>query len=323
MFLRKLIINGFKSYAREAVVDFKPGIAVIIGNNGVGKSNILDAIAWALGEKDLGRLRSGSAEGLFFEGTAKHAPAQTAKVELHLQCRGQEEAPMVVLSRQRHRQGGDTYFVDGAPVQEQDYQHKLAALSMGDTVKTLVRQEEINKFMHMSGKERYAYLLDLLGVPEITEALLATINYNFKYFFQLLIPEGDATLSYSKDNGPVLNICAAFKGKGMREAVQLSGGEKTVCSLSLILSIFEMLQSPFYLLDEVEPSLDWTNHHQMQALLKILAAKRQLIMITHLRSTIELADTVHGIRTGRDGTSFVKFYFEMDDRLLKAYSCFC
>jgi chromosome segregation protein len=59
----------------------------------------------------------------------------------------------------------------------------------------------------------------------------------------------------------------------------------------------------------------------MQTMLKELARKKQLVMITHLRSTIELADTVHGVRTRPDGSSFMKFYFVMDERLLRLYKC--
>jgi len=71
----------------------------------------------------------------------------------------------------------------------------------------------------------------------------------------------------------------------------------------------------------VEPSLDYANHKSMQAFLKDVAARKQLIMITHLRSTIELANTVHGVRTRWDGSSFMKFYFVMDERLLRLYKC--
>jgi len=110
-------------------------------------------------------------------------------------------------------------------------------------------------------------------------------------------------------------------GNRKRKAHQLSGGEKSVTSLALKLAIFDQLESPFYLLDEVEPSLDYTNHKSMQALLKTVAGKKQLIMITHLRSTMELANTLHGVRTRWDGSSFMKFYFVMDERLLRLYKC--
>jgi len=89
------------------------------------------------------------------------------------------------------------------------------------------------------------------------------------------------------------------------------------------LALFHLhqLQSPLYLLDEVEPALDYINHKSMQAFLKNVASDKQLIMITHLRSTIDLADTLHGVRTRFDGSSFMKFYFVMDERLLKLYKC--
>ena len=87
------------------------------------------------------------------------------------------------------------------------------------------------------------------------------------------------------------------------------------------LAVFHQLESPFFLLDEVEPSLDYTNHKSMQVFLKDVATNKQLIMITHLRSTIQLANTVHGVRTRWDGSSFMKFYFVMDERLLRLYKC--
>ena len=68
LFLEEFKAHGFKSYAEEVTASFNPGIGVIIGNNGVGKSNILDAITWALGEDDLGKLRCYSTEDLFYTG---------------------------------------------------------------------------------------------------------------------------------------------------------------------------------------------------------------------------------------------------------------
>ena len=118
-----------------------------------------------------------------------------------------------------------------------------------------------------------------------------------------------------------LEIQANLPGNRHRRAHQLSGGEKAITSLALKLAVFQELDSPFYLLDEVEPSLDYTNHKSMQAFLKDVAATKQLVMITHLRSTIELANTLHGVRTRFDGSSFMKFYFVMDERLLRLYKC--
>ncbi len=322
MYLEEVKIDGFKSYATRIAVAFKPGIGVIIGNNGVGKSNILDAIAWALGENDLGRLRCAAYDDLFFSGSPEYPRAEATRVELALKLGQEKKAPVVRIARQADRQGSEKYFLNGTEVSGPEFQVKKNELGLADATRTLIRQEQINDFLHLQPRERYLYMCSLLGRQEISPQLAERVNAEFRNYFQVLIPEGEGKIYLVELSGaPGLAIEAAFPGKGMRNSVLLSGGEKTICSLALNLAIFEQLQSPFYLLDEVEPSLDWTNHRHMQALFKRLAEKKQLIMITHLRSTIELADTLHGIRARKDGTSFTKFYFEMNERLLRAYKC--
>ncbi|MCP4689341.1 MAG: AAA family ATPase [Desulfobacterales bacterium] len=125
----------------------------------------------------------------------------------------------------------------------------------------------------------------------------------------------------SRNGSRGLDIRVTLPGARVRRAHQLSGGEKSVTSLALKLALFSQLESRFFLLDEVEPSLDYTNHKSMQTFLKDVAENKQLIMITHLRSTIELANTLHGVRTRWDGSSFMKFYFVMNERLLRLYKC--
>ncbi|OAT86141.1 AAA family ATPase [Desulfotomaculum copahuensis] len=321
MYLEEVIISGFKSYAVEAGVGFKPGIGVIVGNNGVGKSNILDAVAWALGENDPDRLRCDREEDLFFGGTQEYPPAATVNVTLKLKAGPEKKASVTTLARRKERCGADVYTVDGVELGRSAYLQKLSALGWRDTARTLIRQEQINRFLHLSPEERVVYLAGLLNGTEVNQELISRLNASFKNYLQTLIPGSDGNILLTgRDGAPGLLIEASL-GKGMKNSTLLSGGEKTICSLALNLALFEQLNSPLYLLDEVEPSLDWTNHRNMQALLKSLNQKKQLIMITHLRSTIQLADSLHGIRARKDGSSFVKFYFEMNERLLRAYKC--
>ena len=74
MHLEEVNIEGFKSFSEKTNMGFQPGIGVIMGNNGVGKSNILDAIVWAMGEDDIGRLRCYDADELFFSGSKSYPP---------------------------------------------------------------------------------------------------------------------------------------------------------------------------------------------------------------------------------------------------------
>lgn len=322
MHLEEIKINGFKSYATKTGVVFKPGIGVIIGNNGVGKSNILDAIAWALGEDDLTRLRCQVYEDIFFCGTSDYPAAETVSVELFFRFAQDKKAPVIRLARRTDRRGDEGFYQGENKLSRSDYYAVLAELGLADATKTIIRQEQINDFLHRAPAERYRCLLNLLRTDVLAEDWIRCIEEDYRRFFRLLIPEGDGRIVLSTEgSSTALVVEAAFPGKGMRNSVLLSGGEKTICSLALNLAVFGRLQSPFYLLDEVEPSLDWTNHRHMQALFRELARAKQLIMITHLRSTIELADTLHGIRARKDGTSFTKFYFEMNERLLRAYKC--
>jgi len=321
VFLEVVRINGFKSFAQETSIDFKPGIGVIIGSNGVGKSNILDAIAWSLGETDLASLRCQKYLDLFFSGSDGCPEAGEIRVELIISAAGDRDARPLKMAREADRRGKESFFEDGKAVDARHYREALAERGLGNAVRTIIRQEGINGLIHMNSGERVNYLSLLLG-SRVTGSLADSINNDFRLFLKELLPGGDGAVRLDNTGGaPVLEVEAAFPGKAMRNAVLLSGGEKTICSLALSLAFFERLGSPLYLFDEVEPSLDWTNHHHMQSLFRKLSQKRQLLMITHLRSTIELADTLHGVRARGDGTSYVKFYFEMNERLLRAYKC--
>ncbi|MEW5908629.1 MAG: AAA family ATPase, partial [Thermodesulfobacteriota bacterium] len=90
LYLETVTIEGFKSFSEKTELGFEPGIGVIIGNNGVGKSNILDAIVWALGEDDLGRLRCRNRDELFFSGSKNSPPASRVQVSLTFK-KGKEE----------------------------------------------------------------------------------------------------------------------------------------------------------------------------------------------------------------------------------------
>lgn len=324
-FLEDVNIEGFKSFSELTNMTFHPAIGVIMGNNGVGKSNILDAIVWALGEDDLNRLRCYTNAELFFSGSKDYPPASRIRVELIFSEGKGKQAPKVRLAREMTKEGRNTYGVQGEVRNREEYFQELISLDLPHALKSIIRQEQINDMLLLDPWQRFLWVKSLLPYQE-AEALAQSIRDRieplFHQYLDFLFPLGEAHLQVLKHNGRSgLEIEVTLPGNRKRKAHQLSGGEKAVTSLALKLAIFEQLHSPFYLLDEVEPSLDYTNHKSMQALLKTLASKKQLIMITHLRSTIELANTLHGVRTRWDGSSFMKFYFVMNERLLRLYKC--
>jgi chromosome segregation ATPase len=325
MHLEDVTIEGFKSFSEPTSMSFQPGIGVIIGNNGVGKSNILDAIVWTLGENDLVKLRLLEREELFFAGNKAYPPASRVRVELVFKEGPEKKSPEIRLARTVTRDGQETRQVQGETVSPAAYRKKLKALGLADAIKTIIRQEQINDLLALLPADRLRWIQGLNGkkmADSLSQELMAATDPLFQRYLHYLFPEGEGRLLIvNGKKGKGLEVEVAVKGKLVRRGHQLSGGEKAITSLALKLALFERLQSPFYLLDEVEPALDYLNHKSMQALLKDLASKKHLIMVTHLRSTIALANTLHGVRTRMDGSSFMKFYFVMNERLLRLYKC--
>jgi chromosome segregation ATPase len=325
IYLEDVNIEGFKSFSEKTNMSFQPGIGVIIGNNGVGKSNILDAIVWAFGENDLGRIRCYEKEELCFAGSKDYPPASKIRVELLLRQGGEKDAPGIQLARERTKNGEDQYWIDKTSYAREAFRQKLDAYNLRHCLETIIRQEQINDVIQLNPWQRFHFIrqiLNLASEEETAGCIKDIIGPLFQRYMSYLIPLGEVRLDAISKNGQKgLEIEVNLPGNRLRRAHQLSGGEKSITSLALKLAVFHQLESPFFLLDEVEPSLDYTNHKSMQAFLKDVADSKQLIMITHLRSTIALADTVHGVRTRWDGSSFMKFYFVMDERLLRLYKC--
>ncbi len=325
MYLEDVHIEGFKSFSEKTEMGFEPGISVIIGNNGVGKSNILDAIVWALGENDLGRLRCYTDDELFFSGSKGYPPAERIKVDLSVKENAAKDSPVAHFSREISRNGRHRFRIEGKAVNQDDFRRELEYRHLLHALKTIIRQEEINDILQLHPLKRFSAIQSLLEID--TKADLARCIRNliaplFYRYMSYLMPLAEVRMDVISQNGKRgLEVEVTLPGNRIRRAHQLSGGEKAITSLALKLAVFHQLETPFYLLDEVEPSLDYINHKSIQAFLKDVASDKQLIMITHLRTTIELADTLHGVRTRFDGSSFMKFYFVMDKRLLRLYKC--
>jgi chromosome segregation ATPase len=325
MFIEHVQVEGFKSYSLRTEMHFNPGIGVVVGNNGVGKSNIIDAIVWALGEDDHERLRCYGTEDLFFSGSRDYPPYETARVALTFSRGTQKTDQRIHLERRISRTGNRTYSVEETETSREEYIDQLKVLGLADSLKTVIRQEQLNDWLRLNPGARLMETLPLFADGsdslDISD-LVHNWNKAFREYFKTLLPEGDCLLyteNSSSESG--LEVEIRFPDKGAKKSKLISGGERTITSLAAKLALFDQLQSPVYLLDEVEPALDYTNHKNMQDLLKAISLRKQMIMITHLRTTIDVANTLHGVRTRHDGSSFMKFYFVMDKRLLRLYKC--
>ena len=118
MYLAKLEILGFKSFAQKTNVVFNEGVTSIVGPNGCGKTNIVDAIRWCLGEQRSGALRSDKMENVIFNGTATKKPMGMAEVSLTIEnSKGilPTEYSQITITRRLYRSGESEYLLNRAP----------------------------------------------------------------------------------------------------------------------------------------------------------------------------------------------------------------
>ena len=116
MFLRSLQLRGFKSFADRTVLEFVPGVSVIVGPNGSGKSNLVDAISWVLGEQGAKALRGGQMSDVIFGGSPQRAALGLAEVKLVIDnSSGAINVPLteIEISRTVFRSGESEYRIGG------------------------------------------------------------------------------------------------------------------------------------------------------------------------------------------------------------------
>ena len=123
MYLKRLELQGFKSFADKTVLEFMPGITGVIGPNGSGKSNIADAIRWVLGEQSIKELRGGKSLDLIFAGTQSRKSLGFAEVSLvfdNLDNKLPIEYEEVIVTRRIYRSGESGYFINKAQCRHKD-----------------------------------------------------------------------------------------------------------------------------------------------------------------------------------------------------------
>ncbi|MBI4094692.1 MAG: AAA family ATPase [Candidatus Liptonbacteria bacterium] len=169
VFLRKLELNGFKSFAQKTVFEFQQGITAIVGPNGSGKSNIIDAIRWLLGEREARNLRGAKAEDLIFAGTPKKSRLGLAQASLHFDNRSNlfpVDFTEVSVLRQVTRDGLSRYYLNKSEVRLKDIIDFFARARLGTKGFVVVTQGNSDVFVQASPVERREMIEETLGLRE-------------------------------------------------------------------------------------------------------------------------------------------------------------
>jgi chromosome segregation protein len=165
--LKSLTLRGFKSFASTTTLRFEPGITAVVGPNGSGKSNVVDAIAWVLGEQGAKALRGGKMEDVIFAGTAGRPPLGRAEVILTID-NADNALPIdyteVSITRRMFREGSSEYEINGEPARLLDIQELLSDSGIGREMHVIVGQGQLDAILSARPEERRGFIEEAAGV---------------------------------------------------------------------------------------------------------------------------------------------------------------
>jgi chromosome segregation protein len=167
VFLKSLTLRGFKSFAEKTTLDFEPGITVIVGPNGSGKSNVVDAIAWVLGEQGPKSLRGGKMEDVIFAGTGSRGALGRAEVALTIDNSAgllPIDYSEVTVTRLLYRSGESEYALNGTACRLLDIQELLSDTGVGRELHTVLGQNRLEDVLQGRPEDRRAAIEEAAGV---------------------------------------------------------------------------------------------------------------------------------------------------------------
>ncbi|MEQ4719158.1 chromosome segregation protein SMC [Nonomuraea sp. B19D2] len=167
MYLKTLTLRGFKSFASATALRFEPGITCVVGPNGSGKSNVVDALAWVMGEHSAKSLRGGKMEDVIFAGTSSRPPLGRAEVTLTID-NSDGALPIdyteVTISRLMFRSGQSEYAINGDTCRLLDIQELLSDSGIGREMHVIVGQGQLDTVLHAGPEDRRAFIEEAAGV---------------------------------------------------------------------------------------------------------------------------------------------------------------
>lgn len=169
MYLKQVSINGFKSFADRTELPLTPGITCIVGPNGCGKSNIVDAIRWVLGEQSAKALRGGKMQDVIFQGTETRKPLQLCEVSLLFSdCEKQlgTQFNEVEITRRVTRDEGSDYFINGKAARLKDIQNLFMDTGVGRVSYSFMVQGQIDQILSSNPGERRSIFEEAAGITK-------------------------------------------------------------------------------------------------------------------------------------------------------------
>jgi chromosome segregation protein len=180
MYLSKLRISGFKSFANRVEVNFpSEGITSVVGPNGCGKSNIIDAIRWVLGEQRARALRSSKMEDVIFSGTAERSAQNLAEVSLLIHNDSgllPSDYTQVMITRRAYRSGESEYLINNQPCRLKDIHNLFYDTGMGAASYSLIEAKMIDSILSEKADERRTMFEEAAGISKYKQQRKETLR---------------------------------------------------------------------------------------------------------------------------------------------------
>jgi chromosome segregation protein len=167
MHLKSVTLKGFKSFAQPTTFALEPGVTCIVGPNGSGKSNVVDALAWVMGEQGAKTLRGGKMEDVIFAGTATRGPLGRAEVQLTIDNHDGVlpiEYSEVTISRTLFRNGASEYAINGEVCRLLDVQELLSDSGLGREMHVIVGQGRLDSVLQATPEDRRGFIEEAAGI---------------------------------------------------------------------------------------------------------------------------------------------------------------
>lgn len=167
MYLKSLVLKGFKSFADRSVLALEPGIIAVVGPNGSGKSNISDAVLWVLGERNAKHLRGQAMEDVIFAGSSARKSVGIAEVDLVLD-NSDGTLPVdfdeVAVTRRMYRSGESEYLINGVVARRMDVLDILHDSGLGTGTHSIISQGSLDSILQSKPEDRRALIEEAAGV---------------------------------------------------------------------------------------------------------------------------------------------------------------